>query len=368
MKFIPAFLGVPSLALSAVVGASPLVVKSETHSLLPRNSKSWAGTSLHYLHGLDFAAQDAYLTALANVGVKVLEVSAQTQGACVKGNAIANGCDEFEDAIGSYNYYILDLLDATIVKIHNHGMKALISPHNANRLGVDVYGTPKDVYGNTWGAGYMYTKSDAAKAYDNRLSAILNYKGVHSGKVWKDWTAAIMGFDIENEPMLLEQKYLANDPSGWICARAAHMRSVLGAQNPIKIASGGVGGAYSNGANFASWVTGCTNLDVVSVHYYDDFGWSSANFIGQGKGKLVHIEEWTTKEGSNQASLYASDAKAINALGIPWCLWQILPQSTCSPYQGDGNGLRINSGIDVATPIKNANSITAAQDWTGIVY
>jgi hypothetical protein len=65
---------------------------------------------------------------------------------------MANGCDEFEDTIGDYNYYTLDLLDATIVKIAKNGMKALISPHNANLLSTDG-GYTKDVYGNTWGSG-----------------------------------------------------------------------------------------------------------------------------------------------------------------------------------------------------------------------
>ena len=59
----------------------------------------------------------------------------------------------------------------------------------------------------------MYTSPDAATAYDDRLSKIFNYKGVHSGQVWKVWTSAIMGFDIENEPMLLDEKYELGDPA-----------------------------------------------------------------------------------------------------------------------------------------------------------
>ena len=79
-----------------------------------------------------------------------------------------------------------------------------------------------------------------------------------------------MAFDIENEPMLAESKYQAGDPTGWICARAAHMRDELGADNPIKIVSGGVGGTYDNGANDAPWVTSCPCVDIVSIQYYDN--------------------------------------------------------------------------------------------------
>lgn len=70
----------------------------------------------------------------------------------MKGNNIAIGCDEFEDTIGDYNNYTLDLLDASIVKIKNNGMKALISPHNANLLSSEHGYTP-DIYGTTCGSG-----------------------------------------------------------------------------------------------------------------------------------------------------------------------------------------------------------------------
>lgn len=171
-----------------------------------------------------------------------------------------------------------------------------------------------------------------------------------------------MGFDIENEPMLLDEKYDLNDPTGWICARAAFMRSVLGGDNPIKIASGAVGGAYSNGANFKSWVTSCPSLDIVSVHDYSQTGWSEQNFIGKGDGKLVHIEEWVAPQGSSQASEYAANAAALNALGIPWCIWEILPHQTCSSSDSDNSGLIIDGGIDVAGPMQAADATVATQD------
>ena len=83
-----------------------------------------------------------------------VQVRGLTQGKCEKGSIIASGCEELENSIRHYNTYTLDLLDATIVKIQSHGMKALISPHDANLLnnhGDDS--KPEDIYGNTWGSG-----------------------------------------------------------------------------------------------------------------------------------------------------------------------------------------------------------------------
>lgn len=40
-------------------------------------------------------------------------------------------------------------------------------------------------------------KKEAFDAYDARLSYILNYQGATSGKVWKEWTDAIFGFNLQ---------------------------------------------------------------------------------------------------------------------------------------------------------------------------
>lgn len=55
----------------------------------------------------------------------------------------------------------------------------------------------RDAYYNKWGPGYFYELQEAFDAYDARLSHILNHKGVTSGRVWKEWTEAIMGFNLQ---------------------------------------------------------------------------------------------------------------------------------------------------------------------------
>lgn len=55
----------------------------------------------------------------------------------------------------------------------------------------------RDIYYDTWGAGYFYESPDAFEAYDARLTHILNYKGATSGRVWKEWSDAIMSFNLQ---------------------------------------------------------------------------------------------------------------------------------------------------------------------------
>lgn len=57
--------------------------------------------------------------------------------------------------------------------------------------------TYRDVYYARWGAGYFYEQQDAFDAYDKRLNYILNYKGLYSGQVWKNWPHAIVSFNLQ---------------------------------------------------------------------------------------------------------------------------------------------------------------------------
>lgn len=99
------------------------------------NSTSWMGTNLYYLQGLSDSDQDAYIGQMAEDGAKVVRVwvSSQTPG-CQKGSRIAVTVPPLESTIGQYNDETLDALDKVIVKLSHHGIKVLISPHDANSL------------------------------------------------------------------------------------------------------------------------------------------------------------------------------------------------------------------------------------------
>jgi mannan endo-1,4-beta-mannosidase len=219
----------------------------------------------------------------------------------------------------------------------------------------------------------VYTDNNAASAYDARVSAILNYTGKNSGQTWKNWSSALMGFDIQNEAWVTDNKWQnQSDPTGWVCSRADHIRSELGYENPIKVCSGGVGGSYANGINDAPFVTGCGNIDLLSIHYYGVDGLKAQqNWLSKANGKLVHVEEWTTNPTTgDQEQQYAQNAGAINGLGIPWCFWPVLPNSTCpfSQSDPDKSGIFIDDPTkDLGTPMRDAQNTVAAQSCKKLI-
>lgn len=97
---------------------------------------SWMGANLYYLQGLSDSDQDTYINQMANDGAKVVRiwVNALTAGSCEKGSSIAVTVPSLETTIGQYNDETLDALDKVMVKLSNSGIKALISPHDANAL------------------------------------------------------------------------------------------------------------------------------------------------------------------------------------------------------------------------------------------
>lgn len=102
-----------------------------------QDSKSWGGTSNYFVQGMATSDQQSYISQLAEAGVKVIRLWVSKQpggGSCVKGSVSKTGCPDFEETVGEYNWETLDLLDQTLVYLADNGIKALISPHDANLL------------------------------------------------------------------------------------------------------------------------------------------------------------------------------------------------------------------------------------------
>ncbi|KAK7913811.1 hypothetical protein PG985_011514 [Apiospora marii] len=339
---------------------------------------SWMGTNSYYLQGLSEADQNAYIDAMAKDGAKVVRVwvNGQTAGDCQKGSLIASSFPPLETTLGVYNKATLDALDKVMVKLSAKGIKALISPHDANSLLGDYRA---DVYFDKWGSAGFYQDQAAFDAYDARLSYILNYKGASSGKVWKEWSDAIMGFDLQNEPFAANTSACTiNDARNWACGRATHLRAELGHDNRMVVASGGLGGDFSHGCTFMASAMSCDALDAVAVHRYASvpgkWNASAADWVTQARGKLVFVEEWGIDASKyDQGAAFPAEAADFNSVGLPALYWQfILPSVAQCPYtaagdSGDHFGIVYDSGVDLSGPMQQARKSEALQDWTGIV-
>ncbi|XXG96871.1 hypothetical protein Hte_003162 [Hypoxylon texense] len=374
---------------SLLLGLSALALPSAYGSSLSQNearqsgSKSFMGTNLYFLPGMSDQDQDSYINDLANYGAKVVRVWVNQQsgdGHCEKGSKLSVKVPQLETTIGTYNDETLDAVDKVVNKLAQKGIKSIISPHDANSLLGDYR---KDVYSDKWGKTKFYTSQDAFDAYDKRVDHILKYKGAHSGKVWKEWSDAIMAFDLQNEPMSPDTSVCKNDdPQGWLCGRAKHMRATLGADNPIRIATGGVGGDISHGCAFARAATRCAEVDLVAVHRYggrqasSPGQWSSGagQWVDQAGGKLVFVEEWGVDTGSSDPETeLPAQAGDLNKVGMPNLYWQFLPKQSggCSynpkSDSGDKFGIFVEGDTDIASVVKGASSADAIQDWSKIM-
>ncbi|KAK8092466.1 beta-1-3-mannanase [Apiospora kogelbergensis] len=339
---------------------------------------SWMGANLYYLQGLSDSDQNAYIDAMAKDGAKVVRVwvNKHTAGDCQKGSRIAMSVPNLEDKLGVYNRAALDALDKVIVKLSAKGIKALISPHDANSLLGDYR---SDVYFDKWGSAGFYQEKAAFDAYDARLSYILNYKGATSGKVWKAWSEAIMGFDLQNEPFTANTSACTNnDAHDWACGRATKLRNELGANSPMVVATGGLGGDYSHGCTFMARAMECKALDTVAIHRYASVPgkWSDSatSWKDQARGKRIFVEEWGISAANyDQAATFPTEAANFNSVGLPTMYWQfLLPSVAQCPYSakgdsGDHFGIVYSSGVDLSGPMHQARKSKALQDWRSII-
>lgn len=315
----------------------------------------------------------------------------QTQGPCIKGSPVSNIASLEPKAIGTYNDSVLASVDYTLSVLHKHGMKAIISPHDANVLngsnGIDVYGYQ---YHNS---DNFYKSSTAATQYDNRLKHILNYQSPAFGKPWSQLSEAIFAFDIQNEPLigsgdLLNASMFHGDTTAgnWLCGRASTIAGLTQGSG-VRVATGGIGGSdycCNHEFNTLPAALQCSNVDIVSVHGYMSSSSQWAYFLpqrlvsmAQAAGKHLMVEEWGVT--ASPAGQFGSQVAVFNnqsGSAVPWMYWQVVPgcdatqscSGACSDKssQGyDGYEIGVNSTKgNVQAAIQRANGLTSAQDWS----
>jgi mannan endo-1,4-beta-mannosidase len=321
-----------------------------------------------------------------------------TDAGCLKGSSTVRAIPPFEAIVGTYDTTVLDALDSTLKLLHSNGIKAIISPHNANSLTGDA---ACDAYCQKYGnASTFYSAQEAKTDYDKRLEAILSYQSPNfDGRTWKDLEEVILAFDLQNEPLIKQiDKLNANDPDDWLCGRAKAMSGCLGSSD-IKIATGGVGGSHyccDHEFNLLDKALKCGAIDIISVHGYMSKFTDWAYFVTGDKSVLVQanaarkqvmVEEWGVSIAFQDD--FNQQVAVFNNAGIPWVslctyrfeterltseklYWQVVPgldgsqagaPASCG-YDGFEIGLDSPKG-DIKSAIFAANVANANQSWTG---
>lgn len=231
-----------------------------------------------------------------------------------------------ETTIGVYDKTVLAALDDTLKLLHDNGMKAIISPHNANSLTGDV---ACDAYCQKYtDVSTFYSSTEAKADYDKRLVEILNYQSPNFGAAWKDLDQVIMAFNLQNEPLIKQlDKLNDNDPDDWLCGRAGIMRNALGFSN-VKVATGGIGGSHyccNHEFNTLEKAMQCDSFDIISMHGYMSKASDWAYYITGDKevlsrakaaGKNIMMEEWGVSTDFQDS--FDMQVQVFNDVGVPW--------------------------------------------------
>ncbi|RDW58655.1 hypothetical protein BP6252_13131 [Coleophoma cylindrospora] len=355
-------------------------------------SNSFAGSNNYYLHGLSLEDQTTYIKGLQNDGAKLVRLwITGIKSNCTKSSSTTE-LPNYETTIGEYNTELLNAIDDALVQLNAAGIKAIISPHDANLLppnGTSTGYNGIDIYGTTYQSSFnFYTDAVSQANYDARLASILNYVSPNFNKKWADLSEVIMAFDIQNEPMIASPDLLTgNDPSDWLCNRATMMKSII--QNSgVGIATGGIGGSQYAGHeyNLLQKALDCPAIDIMSVHGYMSTKLQWTPYIPElsdqaaAAGKLCMLEEWGVTTGSGVDSV-EKQAALFNQYGIPWLYWMVILGKSVDQSCAASDSACCHSGLstdslydyeisltssraDFNMLFHNSSSVTAYQDWS----
>ncbi|KAF2851634.1 glycoside hydrolase family 5 protein [Plenodomus tracheiphilus IPT5] len=317
-------------------------------------AKSFSASNLYYAAGLKEDQQTVLLEGLQSAGVKVLRVWLDGQSGETKGTPIDNfnGLQGVDNP-SVYDDTVLNRLDGFMVKAHGYGIKLLISIHSYNALEGN-----RDFYGKSYGTGDFYTNEDAIGYFKERIAHVLTHKNPTNNKSWAESSEYIFAFEAQNEAMHpqhqgsgthLTTQQNPNALTSWQCTMAQSIKDNLAGNTNILVSTGG--GAYLSNSLLDPYFS-CTALDVLAIHAYGvgDFATSALQpYVDEAKaaGKMLIMQEWgacyTDASNNNCNGGSALDsatrdanikkwAASIDAAGIPWFYWQILPNP--DPHQG----------------------------------
>ncbi|KAH6994548.1 glycoside hydrolase superfamily [Fusarium venenatum] len=291
-------------------------------------AKSFSASNLYYAAGLTDSQQTALLSGLQSAGVKVLRVWLDGQSGSPKGTQI-NPYNALQGSgPGDWDDTVLNRLDTFMVKAHDYGIKLLISIHSYNALEGQM-----DFYAQNY--------------FKDRISHVLAHKNPKNGKPWSQSSEYIFAFEAQNEAM-----HPQGNPSAlqsWQCTMAKSIKDNLKGNTDILVTTGG--GAWLANSLLDGYFT-CSSLDVLAIHAYGvgDYDTSKLRtYVDRAKnaGKKLIMQEWgacytnalnNDCNGGSPLSTSTRDANIkkwaaqIDAAGIPWFYWQIIPNP--DPHHG----------------------------------
>ncbi|KAF2450916.1 glycoside hydrolase family 5 protein [Karstenula rhodostoma CBS 690.94] len=305
-------------------------------------AKSFSASNLYYAAGLKDAQQTTLLEGLQSAGVKVLRVWLDGQSGTTKGTPIDGFSGLQGDSPSAYDDNVLKRLDKFMVKAHNYNIKLLISIHSYNALEGN-----RDFYGKWYGTGDFYTNTDAIGYFKDRIAHVLGHVNPTNGKTWAQSSEYIFAFEAQNEAMHPQGNPTAL--ASWQCTMAKSIKSGLAGNTNILVTTGG--GSYLANSLLDQYFS-CAALDVLAIHAYGVGDFDTAKlrtYVDHAKSasKKLIMQEWgacytdasnNNCNGGSPISTSARDANIkkwaaqIDAAGIPWFYWQILPNA--DPHQG----------------------------------
>ncbi|KAK7424570.1 hypothetical protein QQZ08_008580 [Neonectria magnoliae] len=305
-------------------------------------AKSFSASNLYYAAGLRDAQSTTLLSGLQSAGVKVLRVWLDGQSGTTKGTPIDNFNGLQGTGPSDWDDTVLNRLDKFMVKAHSYGIKLIISIHSYNALE-----NKRDFYGKWYGTGDFYTNSAAIGQFKDRIAHVLAHVNPANGKSWSQSSEYIFAFEAQNEAMHPQGNPTAL--ASWQCTMAKAIKDNLKGNGDILVTTGG--GSYLATSLLNSYFS-CSSLDVLAIHAYGpgDFSTSSLKpYVDKAKnaGKKLIMQEWgacytdASNNNCNGGSKLNSGtrdsnirkwAASIDAAGIPWFYWQILPNN--DPHSG----------------------------------
>ena len=229
----------------------------------------------------------------------------------------------------------------------------------------------------------FYTDQEAIDFYDARLSHILNYASpAFGGAAWKTLSQVIEGFDVQNEPFIARStRYIPGgtqnlvpvqdpDVNKWICDRAGTIRTLLGADSPIQILTGGIAGNdfQGNTYSFLPSAVACANINVIAIHAFRGAtDYPTYTYLDQQtqetlqtSGKGVLMEEFGVGTNAIPTTDYDPIVTLLRNVGMPFLYWEYLggvddsiacgsDQDACCGQGLDGYGIGFGSTKQLST-------------------